>query len=629
MGNLNKEMMVMKKYILCLLFGVLSVWGGMNLQAQQLPLSYGMMFRPGLWNPAHKGARDFNKVYIAHQQRHLSVPGWRSISQFLNYNSSPMGKRGIFGWGLMLSNDIEHTENRVGISGATAVSLIKTKKSRLSVGIAAGLINWNSNYDSVRVFDRTDELLANRTNFVELDAGLGLDFEYRDKVWDIEAGAALTQLPGNLASQQLTAITIFPHLLVGGSLLFAPIHNFRIGPMGFYKNTFLSDSTTVKYGTIDVGLKGELDRQGIWFGGAYRLNRSALTLAFGLQVFVSDSANHPTKTALMVDLNAGFSYPMQQASVFGPAIEIGLDLRFGRESKYRRNNDSLRYVNGAFWLSDGNVNTHLERNLAPIGPQGMRGSTYVTDKNVTVTYEFPDGSLQYLGTTPDIKGDTLMELGMEWVGVDGFIEGMVHQVIEEALNPDTVNVLNAETLEPLDGVVFLELSALLKANEAEAFQDAEGMVYEGELGVNNGDEDTLFLSVVYNGADTIVGVPLNHYVSNLELACLKLYSMRKKLQYELDLRYGDEMAFLNEGEKVDAESILGKKIVTIRKPRILPNHPHQDVFQVNQLKIKFTRDVDETVINKAETPEDEDEVLILEDNKRKRRQNPGRFRDNR
>ena len=181
MGNLNKEMMVMKKYILCLLFGVLSVWGGMNLQAQQLPLSYGMMFRPGLWNPAHKGARDFNKVYIAHQQRHLSVPGWRSISQFLNYNSSPMGKRGIFGWGLMLSNDIEHTENRVGISGATAVSLIKTKKSRLSVGIAAGLINWNSNYDSVRVFDRTDELLANRTNFVELDAGLGLDFEYRDK----------------------------------------------------------------------------------------------------------------------------------------------------------------------------------------------------------------------------------------------------------------------------------------------------------------------------------------------------------------------------------------------------------------------------------------------------------------
>lgn len=622
----------MKRYIHYLLLTIALLGGGIgqSLVAQQIPISYGMLFRPGLWNPARVGVKDFNRFYIAHQQRHLNGLGWKSIGEFLNFSSSPQGKKGTFGWGINLSNDIEHTENRVGLSGAMSAKIVKTKHAKLTVGISLGFINWNSNYDSVRVYDRGDELLSDRTNFVELDAGMGADFEFRKKNWDIELGLATTQMPGNFVSNPLpVALRLYPHLLGGASVLYEVVHNIQLGPTAFYRNTIMRKDTVIQYGNTDIGLKANLIRQGLWLGAAYRLNRSALTFGFGWQVYVSDSAHHPTKNALVVGINGGISYPFRQAPQFGPSAEIGLDIIFGREFKYRRGNDSLRYVNGSFWMSDGNVNTHLEQHISANAPVGLRGSTYVTNKNVTLTYEFPDGTLQYLGTTPEIKGDTLYELGMEWVGVDGFLDGVTNEIIEEALHPDTLNVINAESLVPLESIVFLELAAMLKANEAEAFMDAEGVVYEGELGTNNADEDTLYLSVVYNNADTVVGIPLNHYITNLELACLKLYSMRKKLQYDLEARYGAEMAFIVEGEKVDAEAIVGKRPVTIRKPRILPNHPNQEVFQVNQLKIKFSQKVGDVYAEDEEKEVDKDELLILEEPKKRKRENPGRFRDKR
>lgn len=624
----------MKRYIHYLLL-IFALWGGagQTMVAQQIPISYGMLFRPGLWNPAKVGIKDFNRFHIAHQQRHLNGFGWKSIGEFLNFSSSPQGKHGTFGWGINLSNDIEHTENRVGLSGAMSAKLINRQNSKytnLSVGISLGFINWNSNYDSIRVYDRNDELLANRSNFVELDAGMGLDFSYKKKNWDIELGVATMQMPGNFVSNPLpVALRLYPHLLGGANILYEVVHNIQLGPTAFYKNTILRQDTVITHGFLDVGLKANLIRQDLWLGAAYRLNRSAFTVGFGWQIYVSDSANHPNKNALVVGINGGLAYPFRQSPQFGPSAEIGLDILFGREFKYRKGNDSLKFVTGSFWLTDGNVNMHLEQRLAANAPIGLRGTTYVTNKNVTLTYEFPDGSLQYLGSTPEIKGDTLYDLGMEWVGVDGLLDGVSDEIVSEALTPNTLNVKNPEVLEPLAGLVFFELAALLKANEAEAFMDAEGVVYEGELGTNNADEDTLFLSVVYNNADTIVGVPLNHYISNLELACLKLYAMRKKLQYDLETKYGDTMAFLFEGEKVDAESILGKKPVIIRKPRILPNHPNQEVFQINQVKIKFSRKVGDILADQEEKEVDQDELLILDQPKKRKRENPGRFRDKR
>jgi Type IX secretion system membrane protein PorP/SprF len=618
----------MKTSIHCLLL-VLFFWSGSMLYGQQIPISYSALFRPGLWNPASVGSKDFSRFFLAHQQRHVGQWGWKSIGDYINFSSSPQGKKGTFGFGFNLNNETEHTENRFGLSFLTSAKVITTKTMRLSAGISFGLINWNSSYDQVRIFDRSDVLLVNRSNFLELDAGMGIDLALKRKGWDVQAGVTATQLPGNLVSSQLIALKLYPHVIAGGYALYEIVHNVRVGPNVFYRNGFFKPDNNIQAGKLDLGLKLDFKRQNLWLGANYRHDRSALTAAFGCQVYVSDSARHPQKNALIVNLNGGVAYPFRQAAAFGPSAEIGLDIIFGREFKYRRGGDSLRFVTGSFWVTDGNLNTHLESRLAPNGPVGLRGTTYVTNKNVTLTYEFPDAALQYMGTTPEIKGDTLYELGQEWIGVDGFLEGIVDEVIAEALTPDTLKVKNAEVLEPLENIIFIELASLLKASEAEAFLPAEGMVYEGELGTNNSEEDTLYLSVVYNNADTIVGVALNHYLTNLELACLKMYSMRKKLQKELNDRYGDEMAFLVEGDKFDPEDVVGKKLVNIRKPRILPNHPNQEAFQINQVKVKFSRYTDSFVEDADEKEADPDELLILDEPKRKRRENPGRFRDKR
>ncbi|MEM0998240.1 MAG: type IX secretion system membrane protein PorP/SprF [Bacteroidota bacterium] len=596
-----------------------------DLVSQQLPISLNYVFRPGIGNPANVGALDMNNFHLSHQQRKVGIAGWRSVSQFINFNSQPLGKGGNFGLGAQITNDIEHTENRLGIDGMVAVQLVKSQRTRFSLGMNLGITNWTSNYNQVRIYHRDDELLQAPFNFSELNAGMGFEYELKLKKVRLDLGGYGTQLPGNFLSRQINGLRVAPHLLGGGELMFSPAHNLLVGPMAFYRNTFLRGDTVLRRGVADVGFKGELPRQDMWIGGAYRINRSALSVAFGLQIYLNDTAGKPEKTVLIADMMAGFSYPMQDGSTFGPTFEIGLDISFGKPYRRFKDKDTVRFVNGPFWENDGNLNRHIDEFLKINGPVGLRGESYVRKSAVNITYFFPDPSLQYLGTTPEFDGDTLRNVGMEWIGVDGLLYGVVNEVIREALTPDTLHVMNPEVLEALKGLVSVELSSDLKVSEAEVDELAEAMLYEGEFGTNNGSEDTLFLSVVYNGADTLAGIPLNRSITNLELAILKLHSMQKKLEFEMESRYGEEFAIVLEDEEYDPIAVAGKKIVTLKKPRITPNHPHQDAFQINLLKLKFTRNSGQKVDSKGRVIPD----AYPDDRRRGRKNKNGPKRDRR
>lgn len=570
--------------------GLLLFFAGLSfVQAQQMPISMNQIFRPRLINPARSGTQAHHNIFISHQQRKILVAGWKSISQFLNYNSQPMGRAANWGWGVNLVNDIEHTENRFNFTASIAAQVIKTEKSRMSLGINLGVINWNSNYNNTLVYDRNDELLLSALNFVELDAGAGIDYSINTKKVKFDLQGVAMQLPGNFLSSQLAGLRINPHGVVAGKLLFSPLHNVFVGPMAFYRNTIFREDTTLIKATTDVGLKLELDRQDIWVGGAYRINRGALTGAFGMQIFMTDTTAKAEKGGIFVDLNAGFSLPMAGASPFGPSMEIGLDINFGRPYANKDFSDTLRIIDGAFWKNDGNLNRHTDDFIAPNGPVGLRAETYVTPRNVLLTYGFLDQSLQYVGTTPIFQGDSLQEVGMEWIGVDGLIEGIAGYVIKDALDPDSASVLNIDSLEALKFLTSVEFSASLQASEEEVYQLAEGTIYEGEFGTNNPTEDTLFLEIIYNEQDTVVGVALNHYLNNLELAALKLHAMRKKMEYELDTRYGETLSFQREENPLNTKALVGKKLVRINQLRITPNHPNQDAFQVNEINLKFNR----------------------------------------
>ena len=587
-------------------FCILGLFFAFQLHGQQLRVSNMYIFDARIMNPAAVGTFELNHLNLSHQQRKVGVPGWRSLSQFVNFSSQPVGKKSNFAWGANIINDIEWTEYRLGISGSVSVSLLNSDAQKLNVGISGGLINWASNYEGVRVYDRSDELVDDRQNFAELDAGMGIFYGLSLSKIRLDLNMYGLQLPGNFISKPIQGIYLFPHLFVGGGLRFAPVYNLFIGPQFFYRDIFMRGDTSIGGSRTDIGIKAELDRQGIWGGLAYRVKKGALTLSFGLRIKDTDTVGNPQVYGYFVGLNTAFSVPMGDASVFGPTAEIGLSVLMGRKERLKYRQDTVRISPGPFWMSEGNLNDHMIKKLKPNGPGGLTGTTRNSSSAVTVSYQFDDNSYQYVGDSPQKEDSLLSELGAEWIGVDGFLENIVNNVVEEALNPDTNGVINPEVLEPLQGLISIQLSTRLLVDDNEAQKGAKGMLYEGELGVGPNNKDSLFIKVVYNDADTVLGIGRDRAITNLELAGLKLHAMRKKLEYELNKKYGEKWAVLWEGDKPTLERTAGKQVVYIKKPRIIPDNPHQNAFQVNEITMRFSKgertqaDVAETALTQKE-----------------------------
>ena len=560
--------------------------------AQQLRVSNIYLFNPHLMNPGSVGTGPLNNLNLSFQNRKLGVSGWKSMSQFLNFSSVPLGKSQRFGLGANFTSDYDWTEFRIGISGAASVSLIRTETQRLSVGIMFGIINWGSNYTKVKVYDRTDELLNGKGNFIDLDAGLGGEYRINSKKLRLDINGYARQLPGNMISKNLQGMRLYPHLFIGGGIQFSPIHNVFVGPRFFWKQIFLRKDTVIGGAALDVGARIDFDRQKMWFAGSIRPAKQAglLNVAFGLRIKETDTIGDPTRYGYFVDLNGGFSFPMGVSSIFGPTAEIGLSMAMGRHNRRSFRPDTVRVSPGPFWQDEGNFNDHLIVKLKPNGPQGLRGQTKPKATMVELTYSFDDNSYQYVGNTPQKALDTLFsELGPEWIGVDGILENIVLHVVKDGLTPDTNGVINPEILEPLKDLVSIELSTTLIVDENEANMDAKGMMYEGEMGVNNRTKDSLRIKVVYNEKDTVIGIGQDHNITNLQLAALKMHAMRKKLEYELIQRYGDIWAVLWDGEEPTVDKTAAKKIVYLKTPRITPNNPNQPAYQVNSVKLRFTR----------------------------------------
>jgi hypothetical protein len=581
------------------IWALLGLWATKSeLQAQQFPISDIYIASPLWMNPAGVGVDALNKVFLSHQQRNVAWGNWRSISQFLNYSTGPIGSGQNFGFGFRVNNDIEHTEQRLSINLAFAAHVLKTNNHTLSLGMNLGLINWGSNYGLVRVVNSDDVLLAKNTGFVDLDAGLGIRYAYKNYFIKSEVNGVLSQIPGNLVSKTATAFDLEPHILAGGSALLTPDNNFFLGPLLFYRNTIFGsdidttlglESARLVRGQLDVGAKMELEQQGLWVSAAYRINNAALTTGFGLKLLNPDTLFQQSHTAVFLSLNAMGSYPLNGSSIFGPSFEVGAILSFGHVGETVNRPDTLRPVRGSFWKDDGNINNHLGNRLSRNAPAGLGARTLVGDKNVTLNYRWADDMYVYVGDKPQPVQDTLLSaVGREWTGVDGILGNLVTEVIREALRPDTAGVLFPDSLEPLKDLISIEIGSNLAVDELAADFGAQGTIYEGNL-PENGSSDTIMMRVIYNGRDTVIQIFKDQHLSNLQLACLKLHSMRKKLEYELNKYFGTNMAFIWEGQKLNDDIVAGRKVVYLKPPVITPNNPNQKTFQVTEVTMNFTR----------------------------------------
>jgi len=573
------------KYILTSL--ILTMWLGnhLNLKAQQFPIPIYQILNAGPFNPGRFTVGDLNEATFTYQQRTLQASGWSSTSQFLQYINKPIGKNENFGWGVMLTNDREHTESRLAFSPNITVQVLENGPSFLSVGFSAGIIHWSSSYNQRQIYDSEDPYLQSRTNFFEVDAGLGASYSYQTEAFEAELGAAANQLTGNLITKQLAGLRILPHYTVNSSILFQPLAGLKIGPRVFYKNTLNQGDATLVAATTDLGMLVKFVPKNFWLAGSYRINQSAISAGTGFRISKSDTAHFPEKLGSFMDVNLGFSYPIGDAMAFGPTAELGLKWSFGKKKQEIISRERHAQT---FWKSDDWMTSHRVEKLDPNGPNDLHAAALIDQRAVYMRYNFPDISRRFVGDFPEFRRDTMLyRIGMEWQGIDGLMENIPSVVIPESLWPDTSDVVDQENMEPLRQLSYIELSAYLRSNEVGVHFNSE-TEYLGELGSNNYTYDTLFLDVVFDDVDTTLGIRVGTFVTELELAALKLHAMRSKLEYEFEAQLGGDYILLREDATQDEDDYRAS--IQLKKLRIISDNPQMQYFQKNQIELKFLRD---------------------------------------
>jgi hypothetical protein len=591
---------VLKKVLaaLCLL-----LIGGMSMvKAQQIEVAYNHFFNPYWTNPAHVMNDNLTRVSLLHQHRNLAGFGWRSMSQFLDFKSKPIGARRTFGWGINLSNDVEHTEQRLAFGFNFGAKLIQTEVFDIGLGINLGFLNWGSRYEDIPVYHQGDPRLGNRVNFSELDAGAGIAFKYQNYLFRASVDGSAKQLPGSfLSSDPIKGTLLIPHAFASGKFLFAIGPDMYLGPWGYYRNTFSRDELVapgyMQNAWADVGAKFEMDLPKMWAGVGYRFGdhpvygfgSAGIMTNFGIEIKGTDTTDSQERIASFLDLVFSASYPLNSRAVFGPTVEIGLALAIGKVGSDVDEIDTVGLMRGAFWVNSGNMDTHKERYLKDNGPTGLYAESAPGAERVYLTYEWNDNFYMYKGENMKQEDKNIAFLGDDWIGVDGILENMVGEVIAEALNPVHMDVSNPDSVEPLKDLISIGLQSKLRFDQLGADFGAEGMIYGGELGFNNETNDTLHMPILYDDRDTIVSVYGGKAITNLELACLKIYAMSKKLEYELNKYYNNKFALVSNVDAIfDLED---KKVVLVKTPTIIPNNPNQQPFQVSVVNLGFNRDV--------------------------------------
>jgi hypothetical protein len=591
--------MTMKSISHSILIGLLAWFSAGALIAQQTPHPFYRFVDPGMFSPSAAGGRQPHHLWMGMQQsgggNAQTDDGWNVYSQFLNFNSGDLGLGKRIGWGLRISHLNHHTQRRVNFAPTFSAQVVETDRLKVGVGILLGFTNWGINASNALVAETGDFLLDNPTNHWDLDAGLGFNARYHLPWLQADAAFDCAQLPSNFLSQALpTHLQIDPYYNAAGGVLFNPIYNVWIGPRVMYRNILPADSLTGLPGGLSVGAQVKFERQALWFAAGYNWWSGHLIGGFGMQVLKPDTA---AKSGFGLQIQGMGTYPVsglssQQLRNWGPTFEIGLSLLFARKTK-----DQLALVDSTHWAEDfwdnnAAITRHTIRQVGDAGPTSLVASTSVVRQHVALTYSFPDNSFLFLGEGGVIYKDSLIaDLGEEWLGVDALLENLANRIIDEAFHPDSTNVRDPENLEPLKKLLSFQLSTHASFDERAMDFVAGESRYEGEIDTQNDIYDTLYVRVNYNGSDTTIGIPKGGFVTNLQLATLKLHAMRKKLEYELRKNHRHEFLFLWEGQvPTDEEINSGLPIVRIKTPRIIPNNPNQQADYRHEVTIRFERD---------------------------------------
>ena len=553
-----------------------------HLSAQQVPLVQHQIMRENIANPALFRDGPMHELILGYQQWNVTAPGIKFATEYLRYQSRPLASNPRLGWGIWANHQQIHTESRFELSPTFSAKVVESENLKVSLGITAGIISQNSNFNTVRRHHFIDPFLNQTNSLLEINAGLGGSLQY-ERSWILfRSDIMATQLPGNILQEE-ALFPLVPHWMGSAELLVRPVYNFSVGPRIFHRSMFSQENSVPKVEGTDFGVIGAFDRQNLWFSTSYRPGPSAVSAGFGMRIMNPDTVVNPYAFASFVDFQVFFSHPL--APSLKPAAEIGMSINLGRPQKMNPA-DTLRWAR-PFWKSESWMTAHKESLLSPNGPMELEAFQEVSGRNVYLRFEFPDASRLYAGDDLYFEDTLVQYLGMEWEGVDGLMQGLVNESIREALTPDTTRIRDMENIEPLQNITWIEFYSFLRvdAQMADFCSDVE---YGGEVKGGFTTGDTLWIDVVVDDNDTTLTLIKNQCMTNLELAALKLFMMRSRFHSEFEKRYGQMMRLAYE-ESFDPFDVDNRPPIRCKKLRIRTNHPHMQVFQTNFINMKFRR----------------------------------------
>ncbi len=304
---LNKTIMIKKLFIVMLCIVVFK-----NTKAQQLPQYSQYMLNDLAINPATSGKDEFADIRSNNRYQWIGITD--APRTYMLTISAPFKNR-HHGWGTHVYTDVVGPTRRVGIKMSYAYHIKLAKKTRMSLGLSAGLQQWGIDGSKITLHDAGDDYLLTQYQTKLLpDFGAGI-YVHNDK-WYL--GLSLPQLyqsPIKLYSDNNTA-DLVTHFLLNGAYKINVGEKFKVEPSFMLK---YANPTPVM---IDGGLRVIFKDQ-IWLGTTYRHNdavsalvgfmyKNYLSIGYSYDFTTSNLKKYSTGTHELM-LGIRFSRPQAKA----------------------------------------------------------------------------------------------------------------------------------------------------------------------------------------------------------------------------------------------------------------------------------------------------------------------------
>lgn len=280
-----------------------------SLQAQQLPQYTQYMLNEMAINPAVAGKDNY--ADMRSNNRYQWVGMTDAPRTYMLTLHSPLKNRNM-GLGTHIYTDIVGPTRRVGISLAYAYHIKITGKTKVSLGISAGIQQWGIDGHKLHLHDAGDEnLLTQYQTKIVPDFGAGL-YIHNEKWYIGFSAPQLYQSPIKLYENGDAKGTLVTHFILNGAYKIKITDDFKVEP------SFLIKYANPTPTEIDLGARVIYQEQ-IWLGVGYRHN-DAVTALLGFMY----------KNYLMVAYSYDFTSTNLQKYSSG-THELMLGLRFSKQ----------------------------------------------------------------------------------------------------------------------------------------------------------------------------------------------------------------------------------------------------------------------------------------------------------